>query len=322
MAVQYKDYYQTLGVKKDASKDDLKKAFRDLARKYHPDKAKAEQKEAAEAKFKEINEAYEVLKDPEKRARYEQLGANWDQPGGFGGGRYPRQGGADQGGYEFHFGGTGFSDFFEQFFGGSAGDPFSRRSVNYRGAGGRPGANYASAGRDVEAELMVTLEEILRGDKRRVTLRKVNSQTGEQEQQSFNVKIPAGVSDGQRIRLTGQGDPGFDGGRSGDLYLRVRFAQHPYFRVKGTALYYELELAPWQAVLGDKVTIPSLQTSVRLQIKPGAQSGQKLRIPKYGLVDKAGEKGDLYAVISIKIPKDISEEERKHWEALKSLGNS
>ena len=318
MPIQYKDYYETLGVSKSATQDELKKAFRDLARKHHPDKVKEAEKATAEAKFKEINEAYEVLKDPDKRSKYDQLGVNWDQAGrhGDGGGGYPGGMGGAGDGYEFHFGGTGFSDFFEHYFGGSGGDPFSRGKVRYRGGAGARAQNYAAIGQDVEAELMVTLEEVGRGDSRRVSLRKVNPQSGEQEVQTFNVKIPAGVREGQRIRLAGQGNPGVGGGGSGDLYLKVRFAQHPDFRVKGSDLYYDLELEPWQAVLGDKVTISTLNGSVRLQVKAGSQNGQKLRVSKHGLATKNGDKGDLYANISIKLPTKLSDTQRDLWEQM------
>src|SRR5881392_1361927 len=198
MAVQFRDYYETLGVSKTATEDEIRSAFRKLARKYHPDVAK--DKKVAEEKFKQINEAYEVLSDPEKRKKYDQLGADWNQPGGFqpppqwggqpgGGGFY--QWGGDGGGVEFEFGGTGFSDFFEAFFGGGRG-----RSA-FGGFGGRPAT--AERGADVEADIMVTLEEALHGSIRTVSLRRAGSNKVE----NYQVKIPRGVREGQRIRLRG-----------------------------------------------------------------------------------------------------------------------
>ena len=202
MAVQFRDYYETLGVSKTASEDEIKSAFRKLARKHHPDVAK--DKKAAEEKFKQINEAYEVLSDPEKRQKYDQLGANWNQPGGFqsppqwGGGQPGgfRWGSGENGGVEFEFGGTGFSDFFEQFFGGGRG-----RSAF--GGFGQRGAT-AERGSDVEADIMVTLEEALHGSTRQVSLRRAGSKKTE----TYQVKIPRGVREGQRIRLAGQGEAG------------------------------------------------------------------------------------------------------------------
>src|SRR5213075_1222366 len=266
MPVQFRDYYETLGVSKTATEDEIRSAFRKLARKYHPDVAK--DKKAAEEKFKQINEAYEVLGDPEKRKKYDQLGADWNQPGGFqpppgwgaqqpSGGFY-QYGGGD-GGVEFEFGGTGFSDFFEAFFGGGrqagfgGGSPFSQRP---RGA---------ERGSDVEADIMVTLEEVLHGSKRQISLRRGNSNKVE----SYQVKIPKGVHEGQRIRLAGQGEAGAGGGISGDLFLRVRLARHPDFSVDGDDLVHEVKLPPSQAALGGELQVPTLEGHVRLKIPPG-----------------------------------------------------
>src|SRR6202795_2853427 len=222
MAVQFRDYYETLGVQKTASEEEIRTAFRKLARKYHPDVAK--DKKAAEEKFKQINEAYEVLSDPEKRSKYDQLGANWNQPGGFqpppqwsgqpGGGSY-QWGGDGGGGVEFEFGGTGFSDFFEAFFGGGRG-----RSA-FGGFGGRPAT--AERGSDVEADIMVTLEEAFHGSTRSVSLRRAGSNKVE----TYQVKIPRGVHEGQRIRLAGQGEAGAGGGKRGARFLRARLANTP-----------------------------------------------------------------------------------------------
>ncbi|HEX4652884.1 MAG TPA: J domain-containing protein, partial [Candidatus Udaeobacter sp.] len=254
MPVQFRDYYDTLGVPKTATEDEIRSAFRKLARKYHPDVAK--DKKTAEEKFKEINEAYEVLGDPEKRKKYDQLGADWNRPGGFqpppdwqqrggqhaGGGFH--QWGSDDGGVQFEFDGTGFSDFFEAFFGGGRG-----RSA-FGGSGGRQAT--AERGADVEADIMVTLEEALHGSTRTVSLRRAGSDKVEQ----YQVKIPRGVHEGQRIRLRGQGEAGVGGGKSGDLFLRVRLARHPDFTVEGSDLIHEVKIQPWQAVLGTELLVP------------------------------------------------------------------
>lgn len=317
MSINFKDYYQTLGVSKDASADTIKKAFRDLARRHHPDKVQGDDKAAAETRFKEINEAYEVLKDPEKREKYDLLGADWDQPqrrarhgrggGGFGGDPF---GG---GGQEFHFGGTGYSDFFEQFF-GMGGDPFGgsshRRSDPFGGAG-RP-----ARGQDVEAEIMVTLEEVLNGSDRQISLRKVDPETGQEQKQTFQVRIPKGVRAEQRIRLAGQGGEGTAGGAAGDLFLKVRYALHPEFRVEGDRLFYDLDLAPWEAVLGTKVELHTLDGRINLKIKPGSQSGRQLRLTGQGLPNRDGTRGDLHVVLQVRVPEAIPESERSHWEAL------
>src|SRR4029077_17693330 len=265
MAVQFRDYYETLGVSKTATAAELLRACRKLARKYHPDVAK--DKKVAEEKFKQINEAYEVLSDPEKRKKYDQLGANWNQPGRFqpppqwggqpGGRSY--QWGVDGGGVEFEFGGTGFSDFFEAFFGGGRG-----RSA-FGGFGGREAT--AERGADVEADIMVTLEEALRGSTRTVSLRRAGSNKVE----SYQVKIPRGVHEGQRIRLAGQGEAGARGGKSGDLFLRVRLAKHPDFSVEGSDLIHEVKIAPWQASLGTELKVPTLGGNVRLKLPAGTQ---------------------------------------------------
>src|SRR6201987_3447775 len=278
MPVQFRDYYQTLGVPKTASEEEIRSAFRKLARKYHPDVAK--DKKAAEEKFKEINEAYEVLGDPEKRNKYDQLGADWDRPGGFQpppqwgpqpseGGYY--QWGGDGGGVQFEFGGTGFSDFFEAFFGGGRG-----RSA-FSGFGGRTATS--ERGADVEADIMVTLEEALHGATRTVSLRRAPSNKVER----YQVKIPRGVHEGQRIRLAGQGEAGVSGGKSGDLFLRVRLAKHPDFSVQGSDLIHEVKIAPWQAALGTELKVPMLEGNVRLKIPPGTQGGQRFRLREHGL---------------------------------------
>lgn len=311
MAVQFRDYYETLGVSKNASDDEIRKAFRKLARKHHPDVNK--DKAAAEEKFKQINEAYEVLGDPDKRKRYDELGANWNQPGGFqpppgwgaqqpGGGFY-RYGTGD-GGVEFEFGGTGFSDFFEAFFGGGRG----------RGGFGRREAG-AERGSDVEADIMVTLEEALHGSKRTVSLRRNNSNKVEK----YQVKIPRGVHEGQRIRLAGQGEAGAGGGKSGDLFLRVRLARHPDFTVEGSDLIHEVKIEPWQAVLGSELQIPTLEGSARLKLPAATQPGQRFRLRSHGIPTASGTRGDLFVVPQIQIPKKLTERERELWREIAEL---
>jgi curved DNA-binding protein len=316
MAVQYRDYYETLGVSKTATADEIKTAFRKLARKHHPDVAK--DKKSAEEKFKQINEAYEVLSDPEKRAKYDQLGADWNQPGGFqpppgSGSQYPGGGfqrwGTGNGGVEFEFNGTGFSDFFEQFFGGGHG-----RSA-FGGAGFGQRQPQAERGSDVEADIMVPLEEALHGAKRTISLRRAGSDKVE----TYQVKIPRGVREGQRIRLAGQGEAGEGGGKSGDLFLRVRLQRHPEFTVEGSDLIHEVKIAPWQAALGGELTVPTLEGDVRLKIPPGTQGGQRFRLRERGLPSSAGKRGDLYVEVQINIPKKITERERELWQEMKNL---
>ncbi len=332
MPVEFKDYYKVLGVERTASGDDIRKAFRKLARVYHPDVAK--DKKRAEEKFKEINEAYEVLGDPAKRKKYDELGADWKHGGarsGPGGQPYQtyswRTG--EPGAEGFEFGGTGFSDFFEQFFGGAA----RSNAGHARGGFAQP---ETEKGEDVEAVLMVTLEEAMHGAIRPITLRR-NTQcpechgTGAKGRQvcptcdgsgqvatteNYKVKIPPGVRDGQRLRLTGQGEPGPGGGPRGDLYLRVRMASHPDYRVEGGDLYYDLDLAPWEAALGAKVSVPTLSGSLSIKIPPGTQNAQRLRIKDRGLPGRAGETGDLYVVARLQMPKEISEKEKTLWEQL------
>ena len=232
--MEFRDYYKTLGVAKTATADEIKKAFRKLARQHHPDLAK--DKKTAEEKFKEINEAYEVLSDTEKRKKYDELGPNWQQPGG--GFRPPSGGGGFPGGFggygpgagdeEFQFGGTGFSDFFEAFFGRQA-------------RGGRRGSAFHGEdaplrGQDAEADIMVTLEEALHGSTRQISF--TRGRSGKVE--TYTVKIPKGVGEGQRIRLAGIGGEGSGGGSAGDLYLRVRFERHPEFTVEGADIIHEV----------------------------------------------------------------------------------
>ncbi|HXT39082.1 MAG TPA: J domain-containing protein [Candidatus Angelobacter sp.] len=334
MAVEFRDYYRILGVERTASDEDIRKAFRKLARQYHPDVAK--DKKTAEEKFKEINEAYEVLSDPGKRKKYDELGANWKQGAEF---RPPpgwqqrtwRSGtGQEQAGdFEFHFGGTGFSDFFEQFFGSTGG---GRRGAGFGGAF----QESSQRGQDIEADIMVTLEEALSGSVRPVSLRRdaacdrcggngeIKGRTCPQchgsgrmgKVENYQVKIPAGVREGQRLRLAGRGEPGFGRGAAGDLLLRVRFAKHPDFRVDGDDLLCDLDLAPWEAVLGAQVSVTTLNGRVSIRIPAGAQRGQKLRIRGQGLQRREGGRGDLFVVLDIQVPDRVGAGERALWEQL------
>jgi curved DNA-binding protein len=313
MAVQFKDYYETLGVPRTATQDEIKKAFRKLARLYHPDVAK-NNKASAEEKFKAINEAYEVLQDPEKRKRYDELGANWNSPGGPPPPprRRGRPGAAGAGPEGFEFGGTtGFSDFFESFFGGRGGGGFRTY-----GGEGEDEADLGPESRDVEADLLVTLEEAVKGSNRKITLRRPGASGRPDRLDSYQVKIPAGVHEGQRIRLAGQGSPGAAGRPAGDLYLRVRLASHPDFRVEGADLYFDLDLAPWEAVLGVEARISTLDGTTTVKVPAGAASGSQLRLRGLGLSKAEGGRGDLYAIVRVQTPPAVTEKERSLWEQL------
>jgi len=295
MSVQYKDYYQTLGVPRTASEADLKKAFRKLAREFHPDVAKDKKK--AEEKFKEINEAYEVLSDATKRKKYDELGPNWKSgadfrpPPGYGG---APGGHAFRGGHartqEFQFGGGGFSDFFEQVFGGRMRGGF----------GGQNEAEESAPGRDVEGDIIIPLADAAKGCVRSVSV----EHRGRTE--THQVKIPAGITAGQKLRVAGRGESG------GDLYLTIRLARHPDFEVDGHNLIHELELAPWEAALGAEIAVPTLDGHVNIKIPAGTASGQKLRVRGRGL----SKTGDLFVVTKIVVPEKITDAQKKLWEQL------
>ena len=297
MPVQYKDYYETLGVPRNAKDDEIKKSFRKLAREFHPDVAK--DKKRAEEKFKEINEAYEVLSDPAKRKKYDELGANWKSgaefrppPGyeGFSGGQAFRGGGQGGEDSEFHFGGTGFSDFFEQIFGSRM------RGARFGGRGGfAPEQEYAERGADIEGDIMVTLEEAMRGSVREVNVRRPVGRATKTE--TYQVRIPPGVTEGQKLRVAGRGEADFD--------------------VDGHDLIYEAELAPWEAVLGAEISVPALDGHVNIKIPAGTQSGQKLRVRGRGLPSRDSGHGDLFVVTRIVVPSKITDAEKKLWEQLK-----
>lgn len=314
MPAKFRDYYETLGVSKSATADEIKSAFRKLARKFHPDTA--EDKKSAEEKFKEINEAYEVLGDPEKRQKYDDYGEHWERvgAGGPGGGSaaWPPRGGqgasyqqTNDGGVEFEFGGTGFSDFFEQMFG-------ARRAG---GVGQGFGAAGPHRGNDVEADLLVTLEEAFHGSTRKISFRRSDTQNV----QTYTVKVPKAVREGQRIRLAGQGGPGAHGGTAGDLYLVVKFQKHPEFEVDGTNLVIDLSVPAWKCVLGGEAEVQTLEGKARIRIPAGTQSGRRMRLASRGLPDKSGGRGDLYVRIVAELPANPDEAELALWKQLAAL---
>ena len=303
MPVEYKDYYKILGVPKDAKKEDVTKAYRRLARQHHPDLNKGAD---AERRFKEINEAYQVLSDPEKRQRYDHLGPNWERfaqgqgaPGGAGGFQWVFTGQPGEAAGDF-------SDFFRMVFGDAAGfragtvDDVIRRS---RG-NGRARAR-AQAGEDFESEVEVTLPEAYRGTERSIELRREDGTT-----KRLDVKIPAGVRDGQRIRLAGQGAPGSGGGPAGDLYLRVQVQPHPFFRREGDDIHVELPVALHEALLGAEVTVPTLKARVSLRIPPETQNGRVIRLAGQGLPRAGGGQGDMFVTVKVVLPQKLNDLER------------
>lgn len=315
--MEYKDYYTLLGVPKGASQDEVGKAFKKLARKYHPD-LNPDNPEA-EAKFKEINEAYEVLKDPDKRKLYDSLGPNWKEgqnfqpPPGFENFQF-RSGG---------LGGEGFSDFFETIFGGAGGFGGGGSYGGGRFGGDPFGRTMRSRGHDAEVRLNLTMEEAYRGGRKTLTLQEqVRGADGRPQMQSktLEVNIPAGVKDGAKIRLAGQGSPGMGGGPAGDLLLQVTIAEHPLFRLEGVNVIYDLRLAPWEAVLGCTVRIPTLDGPVDMNIPAGVSSGQKLRLAGKGL-GKGESQGDQFVRMVIRSPKNLTDRERQLWQELAAISS-
>jgi len=302
--MQYKDYYRILDVPRTASEADIKKAYRRLARKYHPDVSK---EPGAEERFKEVAEAYEVLKDPAKRARYDQLGNDWRAGQEF---RPPPGWQQWQGGRRRTYttgtaGGADFSDFFETLFGGLSGGGFGQRQ------------DFRRRGEDLRERLSITLEEALHGGQRTVQLsspeRDWHGQL-QQRQRTLNVKIPAGVSEGSKIRLAGQGGRGMAGGDDGDLYLEIHIQPHPLFSVENRDVTLTLPLAPWEAALGARVEVPTLAGSVSLTIPANARSGQRLRLRGRGL--PGNPPGDQYVVLSIVNPPVDSDRARELFQQL------
>jgi DnaJ-class molecular chaperone len=315
--MEFKDYYATLGVSKTATDKELKQAFRKLARKHHPDVNPGDKK--AEARFKEINEAYEVLGDPAKRKRYDELGANWRMYEQTEAQRGPHPFAGGHGGFhtmtpeemEELFGDQNpFSDFFTTFFGAQpeAGGGFGGESR--RGARGR---SRTRPGRDVEHEIELTLEEAYHGTTRRLSLKH------DGHARTVDVRIPQGVGDGSRVRVSGEGEQGVGGATSGDLYLRVSLAPHPLFERKGRDLYVKVPVPVHAAVLGGEAEVPTLTgKTVRLRIPQVTQNGQVFRLKGYGMpaVGKPDDKGDLYARVEVQLPTELSPAEREHWDAL------
>jgi DnaJ-class molecular chaperone len=319
--MEFKDYYATLGVPKTASAKEIKQAFRKLARRYHPDVNPGDK--AAEAKFKDVNEANEVLGDPETRKKYDELGANWrmyERQAEAGGSPFPG-GGAWQGGgpsgyrtmtpeeAEELFGDSSpFSDFFTTFFGGATREPRTREARRRQ-----------RAGQDVEHEIALSLEEAQAGVTRRLTL----SYGG--GTRSVDVRIPAGVGDGSRVRVPGEGIPGTGGAAAGNLYLRVRLEPHPTFERKGRDLYSDVVVPVTSAVLGGEAEVRTLGgKTARLRIPPLTQNGQVFRLKGYGMpaVGRPDETGDLYARVEVQLPTQLSAEAREHYEALARLAGT
>jgi curved DNA-binding protein len=313
-SLDYKDYYATLGVSKDASQDDIQKAYRKMARKFHPDVNKDPK---AEVKFKEMGEAYEVLKDPEKRKKYDQFGSNWNRTGGpppgwegfdFG------KGGGGGGGFDFGGAGgeAGFSDFFEMLFGagrrgGRPGPGFGGGGAGFGGAGFGP-----RKGGDTEAAIPLTVEEAVRGGSREVVLSDPN--TGQRK--TLSVKIPEGVRPGQKIRLAAQGAQGIGGGPAGDLFLKIELVPNPRFRIEGSDIHTALPVSPWEAALGAEAEVETPTGPVRVRVPAGFSSGRKIRLRGRGLAQPGGDKGDLYAEIKIVVPDRLSDRERELFEQL------
>ncbi len=313
--VQFKDYYQILGVSKDATQEEIKKAYRKLAKKYHPDKNKGNKE--AEEKFKEISEAYAVLSDPEKRKKYDQLGADWEkyeQFGGQGGFDWSQFTGGGQGGrtfYTFTTGGEGaedmFSDFFRIFFGGGGGfDPFEA----FRSQGRR--RTTAQKGRDYLATLNIGFDEALHGGEHIIS---VNGK-------KLKLKIKPGVYHGKKLRIKGKGEPGIHGGPPGDLILTIQIALPPEYRAQGEDLYKDLYIDIPTAVLGGKVQVDIPGGKARITIPAGTSSGKKFRLRGKGLFRKDGSRGDLYLITQIRVPQHLTPEERALYEKLRELQKS
>jgi len=323
--MQYKDYYKTLGVSKNATQDEIKKAYRKLAVKYHPD-THPDDKEA-ENRFKEINEAYEVLKDPEKRKKYDQLGANWkqyeqagyggSQDTGFGGFDWSRFGGRGTGGRSYHFegdlgdmfgeSGGGFSDFFNMFFGGGMGDAASQ---GFEGFGG---SRSARRGQDLQAEMELSVYEAYHGTSRILNV----------DGQKLRINTKPGAYDGQELRIKGKGGRSPSGGENGDIYIKIRIRPDQEYKVDGHNLIKEVPVDLYTAVLGGKMRVNTLAGTINVNIPKGTQPGKMLRLRGKGMPvhGKSGQYGDLLLKLKIEVPQDLSEEEEKLFKKLKSMNN-
>lgn len=309
MGVEYKDYYKILGVSRTASKEELSRTYKKLARQYHPDLNPGNKE--AEEKFKDITEAYEVLKDEEKRKMYDQLGPNWQhgqnfqRPPGFENFNFQSGGFGGAGG---GFDATGFSDFFDTLFGGAG---------RGQGFGPNPFGSYSKKprkGRDVEAEIGLSLEDAYKGGRKNIGITTAGGR------KSLDVNIPAGIKEGARIRLSGQGDPGDSGAPAGDLYLRITLLPHKDFSVEQNDIIHDLALAPWEAALGVKLRVPTLDGEVELNLPAGSSSGKKLRLKGRGLGSGAN-KGDEYVRLNIKMPESPTDAEKELWEKLAEVSS-
>lgn len=328
MATPPRDFYQVLGLPRTASPDDIKKAYRRLARQYHPDLHAGAKKAEMEKKFKELNEAQEVLTDPEKRKKYDQYGADWEQAQAF---EKSRQQAGAQG-----FGGPWGSDggYSRPGSGGAGSEQFSDFFENLFGNRGRSGAGMP--GEDIETDVQLGLREVLTGVTRRVNLREPRTCSTCQgsgtvrsrpcitcqgtgmttESKTIEVRIPAGVQDGTRVRVAGKGQPGPHGGKRGDLYLHVVIPSDPIFRRQGSDLHVSLPVYPWEAMLGAEVTAPTLAEPVKVKVPPGSKADGKLRLKGKGLPSATGGPGDLFLTLQIVIPSGLSEDERVLYEQL------
>ncbi len=314
--MDYKDYYKILGVAKSASQEEIKKAYRKLAMKYHPDKNKDDKK--AEERFKEIGEAYEVLKDPEKRKRYDQLGANWKQYAGAGAGGYDfsqfRNGSSNGGSYFFEsdlgdiFGGSGhgFSDFFNAFFGNTdsgMGGGFSGFSHGARSHSGQKG-------RDYKVEMEISLAEAYQGASRIINI----------QGKKLRTSIKPGSFDGQELRIRGKGGQAYNGGAPGDIYIKIKVKPEPGYELKGQDIIYKVDVDLYTAILGGKVVLNTVAGNMNINIPKGTQPGNKLRLKGKGMpaFGNNGNAGDLYVLINVEIPRNLSEDELKIFRKLKS----
>ncbi len=307
--MEFKDYYTTLGIDRDATQDEVKRAYRKLARKFHPDINKGDD---AEVRFKEIGEAYEVLQDTEKRAAYDKFGKDWQAGQDFN----PPPNWDD--GFEFHGGGytetdaSQFSDFFESLFG-------ARNRAERQRPYGTSHATYSGKGQDLHAKIVITLEDSYRGSKQSLTLQRPTvDESGHvlTEPHTLQVTIPKGITEGQQIRLSGQGAPGMGQGPAGDLFLEVAFAKHPFFTPDNRDIMLTLPIAPWEAALGATVPVPTLGGVVELKIPPASQTGKKLRLKKRGLCS-AKASGDQYVTLAIMTPKPVTDKDKELYNDMK-----
>lgn len=307
--VQYKDYYKVMGLERDATPAQIKQAYRRLARKYHPDVSKEPD---AEERFKQVGEAYEVLKDPKKRQAYDRLGSDWQAGQEF----RPPPGWQPQ--YEFHSSGFSgadaaqFSDFFEALFGqGLGGSGFGHDF------GGSARRDFFAQGTDIHATVSIDIDDAYRGASRMLALNKTEYKadgTAQIKRHTLNVHIPKGVHQGQSIRLSGQGEAGLGKGKPGDLYLEIKFHPHPYYRVEGRDVYVELPVAPWELALGATVSVPTPTGKVDVKIPPGSGNGRKLRLKGRGIPGKPA--GDLYVVLKLVLPPADNEQVKQAYKAL------